>query len=102
MKKSTLPLRLSIDWETATPNYEKAIIEYRWNGKLYTSTTPLNSLPGGFIELLGYDTFGAGLQGKNAISSDVRFNVQMTEVGNESNILLLENCAGTFGFTLPE
>lgn len=92
---------IHIDWETPTPNYEKAIIEYRWNGKLYTSTTSLNGLPAAFIQLLQYQPFGEGLQGSNAISTDVEFSVKLTEVGNEANVLELQNCAGTIGFVVP-
>ena len=93
---------ITVDWATPTPNYEKAIIEYRWNGKVFTSTTPLNNSTSSFLALLGHSPFGAGLQGKSALSAAMNFSVTLTEVGNESNILELSNCSGTFGFVLPE
>jgi len=90
-----------LDWETPTPNYEKVILEYRWNGKLYSSATPLNNIPNSILELIGHAPFSAGLQGQSAITSEVRFSAKLIEVGNESNVLEFENCSGTFGFIIP-
>lgn len=93
---------ITVAWATPTPNYEKAIIEYRWNGKVFKSTTPLNNSTSSFLAILGHSAFSAGLQGNSALSAAMNFSVKLTEVGNESNILELSNCSGTFGFVIPE
>ncbi|MFM7725241.1 MAG: hypothetical protein ACKO7B_00940, partial [Flavobacteriales bacterium] len=86
-------------WEAGEPNYEKVFITYRWQGKTYVSTTPLNS--NSTMNFSGYQNFAAGLQGNNAIQLSTAFSVKLVELGNESNVLELTDCKATFGFVTP-
>ena len=90
---------INIDWMTGEPNYERAFITYRWQGKTFVSTTPLNN--GSALDLLGYEDFNAGLQGNSALQLNTSFSVKLVELGNESNVLELTDCIATCGFVIP-
>jgi hypothetical protein len=90
---------INIDWQAGEPNYERAFITYRWQGKTYVSTTPLNSSSA--LDMVGYENFAAGLQGNKALKLNTTFSVTLVEVGNESNMLELTDCKATFGFVSP-
>lgn len=90
---------VNVDWATGVPNYERAFITYKWQGKTYISTTSLNN--GSTLSLLGYQDYTAGLQGSNAVQLNTTFSVKLVELGNESNILELTDCRATFGFVTP-
>lgn len=90
---------INVAWEAGEPNYEKVFITYRWQGKTYVSTTPLNS--NSTMNFSGYQNFAAGLQGNNAIQLNTAFSVKLVELGNESNVLELTDCKATFGFVTP-
>jgi hypothetical protein len=90
---------INIDWQAGEPNYERAFITYRWQGKTYVSTTPLNS--NSVLDMVGYENFAAGLQGNTALKLNTTFSVTLVEVGNESNLVELTDCKATFGFVTP-
>jgi len=90
---------INVAWEAGEPNYEKVFITYRWQGKTYVSTTPLNS--DSTMNFSGYQNFAAALQGNNAIQLNTAFSVKLVELGNESNVLELTDCKATFGFVEP-
>jgi hypothetical protein len=92
---------INIDWATGIPNYERAFITYRWQGKTYISTTPLNTSDNSALSLLGYQNYPVGLQGNDAIQLRTTFSVKLVELGNESNVLELTDCVGSFGFIHP-
>lgn len=95
-------LSINVDWSTGVPNYERAFITYRWQGKTYVSTTPLNATGNKLISILNAEPFTSGIQGKSAIKVNSTFSVTLVEVGNESNVLELTNCTATFGFVVPQ
>jgi Zn ribbon nucleic-acid-binding protein len=90
---------INVDWTAGEPNYERAFITYRWQGKTFVSTTPFNN--GSVLNLLGYEDFNAGLQGNSALQLNTSFSVKLVELGNESNVLELTDCTGSFGFIRP-
>ncbi|MFM2201470.1 MAG: hypothetical protein RL040_670 [Bacteroidota bacterium] len=85
-------------WIIHSPNFEKAFMTYRYNGKTFTSATPLNNDSNSFISILGYSPYDQSINGKNTVKLNCNFSVYMVEVGNESNILELTDCTATFGF----
>jgi hypothetical protein len=90
---------VNVDWQAGEPNYERAFITYRWQGKTYVSTTAMNS--DAVLELLGYENYMAGIQGNEALQLNTKFSVKLVELGNESNVLELTDCNATFGFVKP-
>jgi hypothetical protein len=92
-------LSINIDWTAGEPNYERVFMTYRWQGKTFVSTTPLNN--NNAFSLLSYQNYAAGLQGNNALELNSAFSVKLVELGNESNVLELTECKATFGFVTP-
>lgn len=92
---------INIDWQTATPNFERAFITCVFNGKTFTSVTPLNASPTSRFNLLNYTPFAGALQGNQAIQVNSAFSVTLVEVGNESNVIELTNCTASLGFIVP-
>lgn len=90
---------INVDWTAGEPNFERAFITYRWQGKTFVSTTPLNN--GSVLNLLGFSDYSAGLQGNSALQLNSTFSVKLVEVGNESNVIELTDCRATFGFVTP-
>jgi hypothetical protein len=91
---------INVDWTAGEPNYERAFITYRWQGKTFVSTTPLNN--GSVLNLLGLSDYSAGLQGNGALQLYSAFSVKLVELGNESNVIELTDCRANFGFVIPE
>ena len=92
---------INIDWQTATPNFERAFITCVFNGKTFTSVTPLNASPTSWFNLLNYTPFAGALQGNQAIQVNSAFSVTIVEEGNESNVIELTNCTAKLGFIVP-
>jgi len=91
---------INVDWAAGEPNYERAFITYRWQGKTFVSASPLNS--NSVLKMLSSEPYAEGLQGKNALQLNTTFSVTLVELGNESNVIELTDCAATFGFVIPQ
>jgi hypothetical protein len=90
---------IHMDWETSMPNYEKVFITYRFDGKTYTSVSPMNEDGNSSFEIVSVSDFTPGIQGNPAKQVRCRFNASLVEEGNPSNVLELTDCTATFGFT---
>ncbi|MFN5620079.1 MAG: hypothetical protein ACK478_02145 [Flavobacteriales bacterium] len=86
-------------WETGEHNHGKIFIDYRYNGKHYTSVNPAQSATLSIVENQPYS--GTDTTGPN-VKLQTSFSVTLYEVGNPQNTLELTNCRGTFGFSAPE
>lgn len=86
-------------WETGEHNHGKIFIDYRYNGKHYTSVNPAQNAVLSILEKQAYST--TDTNGPN-VKLQTSFSVTLYEVGNPQNTLELSNCNGTFGFTVPK
>jgi hypothetical protein len=93
---------IHVDWASASPNFEKVILEYREGGKVYTSATPLNNSTDAQFKLLSYSAFTPGLQGNSAITLQAEFSATLVELGNETNTITFSNCKASLGFVVPQ
>jgi hypothetical protein len=89
---------IQLIWFISSPNFEKISMTYKYNGKTFTSETPLNAGANSYFTITAHEDYENTIDGKQAIKLGSRFSVKMVEVGNKNNVLELTDCAATFGF----
>jgi hypothetical protein len=71
---------------------------YEYNGKTFTSETPLNAGASSYFTITAHEDYGNTIDGKETMKLGSRFSVKMVEVGNKNNVLELTDCVANFGF----
>jgi hypothetical protein len=89
---------IQLIWFISSPNFEKITMTYEYDGKTFTSETPLNSDPSSYFTVTANEDYTSTIDGKQAMKLGSRFSVKMVEVGNKNNVLELTDCVATFGF----
>jgi hypothetical protein len=91
---------IQVIWFITSPNFEKITLTHVYNGRAFTSETPLNADQSSYFTITANEDYASTIDGKQALKLGARFSMKLVEIGNKNNVLELTDCVANFGFVV--